>query len=145
MADTLYVNAARPLHPTQQTNAEAGRNVCGPTADIRAQGLTLERSEGFQGVTSASVKPLDCATATQVWHSCAVSGRHHQSLTRKRNLAPDLGRLNLQPRKPATGAHVYAAAAKRSGQITGPGPSTKWRLTPTWCLPPDRWQRKLLC
>jgi hypothetical protein len=26
-----------------------------------------------------------------------------------------------------TGAHVYAAAAKRSGQITGPGPLTKWR------------------
>ena len=65
---------------------------------------------------------VDCATApaTQVWHSCAVSGRHHQSLTRKRNLASDLGRLNLQPRKPGTGAHVYSAAAKRSGQARAP-------------------------
>ena len=112
-----------------------------------ALGLTLEHSKGFQGVTWAGVKPLDCATApaTQVWHSFAVSGRHHQSLTRKRNLASDLGRLNLQPRKPVTGAHVYSAAVKRSGQIKGPGPLTKWRLTSTWCLPPDRWQCKLLC
>ena len=30
------------------------------------------------------------------------------------------GRLNLQPRKPGTGAHVYSAAAKRSGQARAP-------------------------
>jgi len=40
MADKQYVNAARPLHRREQTNAEASPNVCvGPRAVIDSASL----------------------------------------------------------------------------------------------------------